>query len=62
MSQRDLLLIERVVWGLWAPDDDDPQAPAEMADDDEPVTNNDVRRARLALGRIAAELRTTEET
>lgn len=49
----DLLLIEKVLYGLWAPHERDPQDPAEILQDGEPVlTINDVERARRALDRL----------
>ena len=56
-SQTDWLLIERVLYGLWAPNDRDPSEPAEVLNDmgDPQLSINDVIRSRRALERLRKE-------
>jgi hypothetical protein len=59
----DLLMIERVLYALWAPQDVSPQRPAEMLNDAtaDRLTINDVHRARCALSRLTTAM-TGEES
>lgn len=53
-SERDWLLIERVLWALWAPSDVDPTRPAEMLNDAtaDRLTVQQVIKARHAHDRL----------
>lgn len=56
-TERDLDLVYVVLNSLWAPTDGDPQAAAGMFSADEPLTTNDVIRARRAMRRLRERLR-----
>jgi hypothetical protein len=54
----DLALIEPLLWGLWAPNDADPQRRAELVNDAtaDHLKVNDVIRARRAYERLLTYL------